>query len=84
MVAACSRTQSTHWIPTAAARWQSGQVGRSHRWQRTELTRLGWRGQTGSAVGGADGAPVSMPSTAEYSDSLVFAGIRWCSLVFRW
>jgi hypothetical protein len=35
-------------------------------------------------VGGADGAPVSMPSTAEYSDSLVFAGIRWYSLVFRW
>ncbi|ANS79238.1 hypothetical protein SGUI_1842 [Serinicoccus hydrothermalis] len=29
-----SRTQSTHCTPTAAGRWQSGHVGRSHRWQR--------------------------------------------------
>ena len=35
VVRACSRTQSTHWTPTAACRWHSGQVGRSHRWQRT-------------------------------------------------
>ena len=30
-----SRTQSTHWMPTAAGRWHSGQTGRSQRWQRT-------------------------------------------------
>ena len=30
-----SATQSTHWMPTAAGRWHSGQVGRMHRWQRT-------------------------------------------------
>ena len=30
-----SATQSTHWMPTAAGRWHSGQVGRLHRWQRT-------------------------------------------------
>ena len=30
-----SRTQSTHWTPTAAGRWHSGQVGRPQRWQRT-------------------------------------------------
>jgi hypothetical protein len=34
-VFAPSRTQSTHWIPTGAGRWQSGQAGRPHRWQRT-------------------------------------------------
>ncbi|WP_307858081.1 hypothetical protein [Cellulomonas fulva] len=32
---AASRTQSTHWMPTAAGRWQSGQAGRPQRWQRT-------------------------------------------------
>jgi hypothetical protein len=32
---ACSFTQSTHWTPTAADRWHSGQVGRPQRWQRT-------------------------------------------------
>jgi alkylated DNA nucleotide flippase Atl1 len=30
-----SLTQSTHWMPTAAGRWQSGQVGRPQRWQLT-------------------------------------------------
>ena len=34
-VAAPAATQSTHWMPTAAGRWQDGQTGRSHRWQRT-------------------------------------------------
>ncbi|MEG3614056.1 hypothetical protein [Isoptericola haloaureus] len=28
-------TQSTHWTPTAAGRWHSGQAGRPQRWQRT-------------------------------------------------
>ena len=46
---ACSRTQSTHCTPTAAARWHSGQVGRPQRWQRTYETRSGCRGQTGGA-----------------------------------
>lgn len=32
---AASRTQSTHWMPTAAGRWHSGQAGRPHRWHRT-------------------------------------------------
>jgi hypothetical protein len=27
-------THSTHWNPTAASRMHSGQMGRSHRWQR--------------------------------------------------
>ena len=35
IVFAPSRTQSTHWMPTAAGRWHSGQVGRPQRWQRT-------------------------------------------------
>jgi hypothetical protein len=34
-VRAASRTQSTHWMPTAAGRWHSGQAGRPQRWQRT-------------------------------------------------
>jgi len=34
-VFAPSATQSTHWMPTAAGRWHSGQVGRMQRWQRT-------------------------------------------------
>ncbi len=29
-----SRTHSGHWNPTDACRMQSGQIGRSHRWQR--------------------------------------------------
>ena len=29
-----SATQSGHWNPTAASRMQSGQIGRSQRWQR--------------------------------------------------
>jgi hypothetical protein len=29
-----SATQVGHWNPTAASRMQSGQIGRSHRWQR--------------------------------------------------
>src|SRR5688572_3157385 len=45
-----SFTQSTHWTPTAAGRWHSGQTGRSQRWHRTYDTRSGWRGQTGSAA----------------------------------
>ena len=32
---AASRTQSTHWIPTGAGRWHSGQAGRPHRWHLT-------------------------------------------------
>jgi hypothetical protein len=35
VVAAWAFTQSTHWTPTAADRWHSGQVGRPQRWQRT-------------------------------------------------
>ncbi|GIG26760.1 hypothetical protein Cde04nite_30040 [Cellulomonas denverensis] len=53
--AAASRTQSTHWTPTAAGRWHSGQVGRLHRWHRTYETRSGCRGQTGG--GGVGAAP---------------------------
>ncbi len=30
-----SRTHSTHWKPTDAFCMQSGQMGLSHRWQRT-------------------------------------------------
>ena len=48
---AASATQSTQWMPTAACRWHSGQVGRPHRWHRTYDTRSGWRGQTGGATG---------------------------------
>ena len=29
-----SATHDGHWKPTAASRMQSGQIGRSHRWQR--------------------------------------------------
>ena len=28
-----------HWKPTAASRMQSGQIGRSHRWQRIQVSR---------------------------------------------
>jgi hypothetical protein len=34
-LAACSRTQSTHWKPTGAGRWHSAQAGRPHRWHLT-------------------------------------------------
>lgn len=40
--------QSTQWIPTAAGRWHSVQVGSPHRWQRMNEGRSGWRGQTGN------------------------------------
>ena len=35
VVFAPSLMQSGHWKPTAASRMQSGQIGFSHRWQRT-------------------------------------------------
>ncbi|HMT31712.1 MAG TPA: hypothetical protein PKC73_01450 [Dermatophilaceae bacterium] len=35
ILAAAAATQSTHWMPTGAGRWHSGQVGRWQRWQRT-------------------------------------------------
>jgi hypothetical protein len=34
-----SFTQAGHWKPTAAARMQSGQIGRSHRWHRMWVSR---------------------------------------------
>ncbi len=49
-VFAPSATQSTHWMPTAAGRWHSGQVGRMHRWQRTYDSRSGCRGHTGTGA----------------------------------
>ena len=36
-------TQSGHWNPTAASRMQSGQMGRSQRWQRMWDSRPGCR-----------------------------------------
>ena len=41
-------TQSGHWNPTGAMIWQSGQIGRSQRWQLTPAGRLVCRKQTGS------------------------------------
>ena len=38
-----SRTHSGHWNPTAAVRMQSGQIGRSQRWQRMCDSRSGCR-----------------------------------------
>src|SRR6478735_628537 len=52
---AASRTQSTHWTPTAAGRWHSGHAGRPHRWHRTYAMRSGCRGQTGGGVGAGPG-----------------------------
>ncbi len=43
-----SATQSTHWMPTAAGRWHSGQAGRMQRWHRTYDSRSGCRGHTGT------------------------------------
>ncbi len=34
-----SLTQLGHWNPTAAERMQSGQIGRSQRWQRIHVSR---------------------------------------------
>ena len=38
-----SLTQSGHWKPTEAERMQSGQIGRSQRWQRIQVSRSVWR-----------------------------------------
>jgi hypothetical protein len=38
-----SRTQDGHWKPTAAWFMQSGQIGRSQRWQRMCVSRSVWR-----------------------------------------
>ena len=38
-----SFTQFGHWNPTAAERMQSGQIGRSHRWHRIQVSRSVWR-----------------------------------------
>ncbi|GAA3326952.1 hypothetical protein GCM10017711_28740 [Paeniglutamicibacter sulfureus] len=45
-----SRTQSTHWVPTAAVTWHSGQAGRKQRWQVTYEIRSGCLGQTGACA----------------------------------
>jgi len=37
------RTHSTHCTPTGAGTRQAGQIGRSQRWQRTPVSRSGWR-----------------------------------------
>jgi len=38
-----SLTHSGHWKPTDASRMQSGQIGRSHRWQRIQVSLPGCR-----------------------------------------
>ena len=38
-----SLTHSGHWKPTAAGRMQSGQMNRSQRWQRIQVSRSGCR-----------------------------------------
>jgi hypothetical protein len=43
VVFAPSATQLGHWNPTAASRMQSGQIGRSQRWQRMYVSRPGCR-----------------------------------------
>ena len=43
VVFAPSATQLGHWNPTAAGRMQSGQMIRSHRWQRMCASRSGCR-----------------------------------------
>src|SRR5690606_18912520 len=55
---AASRTQSTHWTPTAAGRWHSGHAGRPQRWHRTYDTRSGCRGHTGGTAGPSCGPAV--------------------------
>jgi hypothetical protein len=42
-VLASRATSSGQWNPTDAGRMQSGQMGRSHRVQRTNASRFGWR-----------------------------------------
>jgi hypothetical protein len=42
-VAAPRATHSGHWKPTDADRMQSGQIGRSHRVHRIQVSRSGWR-----------------------------------------
>ena len=39
VVFAPSATHEGHWKPTAASRMQSGQMGRSQRWQRIQVSR---------------------------------------------
>ena len=43
VVRAPSLTHSGHWNPTAAEFMQSGQMGRSQRWQRIQVSRSGCR-----------------------------------------
>ncbi len=43
VVLAPSAMQFGHWKPTAASRMQSGQIGRSQRWQRMYVSRPGCR-----------------------------------------
>ena len=42
-VALPSATHCGHWKPTDAGRRQSGQIGRSHRVQETQVSRSGCR-----------------------------------------
>ncbi|GAA4138307.1 hypothetical protein GCM10023068_03950 [Leifsonia shinshuensis] len=42
-VARCCAMHSGQITPTAAGVWHSPQIGRPQRWQRTWLTRSGWR-----------------------------------------
>jgi hypothetical protein len=43
VVFAASATHDGQWNPTAASRMQSGQIGRSQRWQRMYVSRPGCR-----------------------------------------
>ena len=43
IVRAPSLTQFGHWKPTAAEFMQSGQIGRSQRWHRIQVSRSGCR-----------------------------------------
>jgi len=43
VVRAPSFTQLGHWNPTAAEFMQSGQIGRSQRWHRIQVSRPGCR-----------------------------------------
>src|SRR5690606_12622764 len=78
-----SRTQAGHWNPTAAGIMQSGQIVRSHRWQRMPAGRSGWKAHTpagdpgggpaGEPGGGTDGGTVS--SAALHRDGLDDDGV---------
>src|SRR4051794_3419089 len=61
-----SRTQLGHWNPTDAEFMQSGQIGRSHRWQRTQVSLPGCRSQPGVAAT----PPASGSLTALVADDL--------------